>query len=171
MKYKGMPRSKANCGEQVIYTPDDLAAAIVSHFRPTGRMCDPAKGGGAFLRAMPGADWYEIAEGRDFLTADGRWDWIVTNPPWRDLGPFLDKAMDCADNVVFLCWAAAWWYTNRQRKLAAKGFGMVELLAVPTPKKPWPQSGFLIGAMWIRRGWTGSTTITHLSNAAHEARL
>jgi hypothetical protein len=147
-------------GEQVVYTPDDLAAGIVGHFRPAGRVCEPCKGGGAFLRAMPGADWFEIAEGRDFLTAAGRWDWIVTNPPWRELGPFLDKAMTCADNVVFLAWASAWWSKARQRKIEAAGFGMAEMLLCPTPPKPWPQSGFLLGAVWLRRGWQGSMAIS-----------
>ena len=40
-------------------------------------------GDGAFLRALPkGADWYEIQNGRDFLKAEGGWDWAVGNPPF-----------------------------------------------------------------------------------------
>ena len=159
-----LPQRRENCGEQVVFTPDALAAGIVGHFRPAGRVCESCKGGGAFLRAMPGADWFEIAEGRDFLTADGRWDWIVTNPPWRDLGPFLEKAMACADNVVFLAWASAWWSKARQRKIEAAGFGMAEMLLCPTPPKPWPQSGFLLGAVWLRRGWHGGLTISRMPN-------
>lgn len=40
---------KVYCGEQVVFTPDALAAGIVAHFRPAGRVCEPCKGGGAFL--------------------------------------------------------------------------------------------------------------------------
>ena len=151
-------------GEQRIFTPDELARDIVSHFRPSGRLLEPCKGDGAFLRAMPGCDWFEIAEGSDFLTATGEWDWIVTNPPWRDVGPFLEKAMQCADNIVFLCWASAWWSKCRQRLIREGGFGMAEMYFVPTPPPPWPQSGFLLAATWIRRGWRGGMTLTQTSN-------
>lgn len=146
-------------GKQEIYTPDELAHAIVTHFRPRGKLCEPCKGAGAFLRAMPEADWYEKAEGRDFMAAEGHWDWIVTNPPWNDVALFLRKAMRHADNVVFLCWAASWWTRSRQREISQAGFGMVEMLCVPTPPPPWPQSGFQLAAVWLRRGWTGSMTI------------
>ena len=44
---------------------------------------EPGAGDGAFLRALPkGADWYEIQNGRDFLKAEGGWDWAVGNPPF-----------------------------------------------------------------------------------------
>jgi hypothetical protein len=39
------------------------------------------------LRALPkGADWCEIQNGRDFLKAEGRWDWAVGNPPFSWCG-------------------------------------------------------------------------------------
>lgn len=88
-------------GDDVVFTPDSLAAMIVEHFRPCGRVCEPCKGGGAFLRAMPGADWFEIAEGRDFLACEGlRWDWIVTNPPWSDVRVFMRKDAGCRQRGV-----------------------------------------------------------------------
>lgn len=149
-------------GKQEIHTPDDLAELVVKHFLPCGKIVEPCKGDGAFVRAMPGCDWYEIAEGRDWLTADGKWDWCVTNPPWKHLGAFLDKAMQCSDNIVFLCWASAWWTKNRQRRISAEGFGMVEMLCVQTPRnKPWPDSGFILSATWLKRGWKGSTRIEY----------
>ena len=165
VRHSNLPKVRAKCGKQDVMTPDGLAADIVAHFRPAGRVCEPCKGDGAFLRAMPGADWFEIVEGRDFLTAAGRWDWIVTNPPWRDLGPFLDKAMECADNVVFLAWASAWFTKYRQRRLHEEGFGMVEMLCMDTPMvEPWPDSGFILCATWIRKGWTGSMKVSYLPN-------
>lgn len=157
----------AGGGEQAIYTPDDLAVVIVKHFKPAGRICEPCKGGGSFLRAMPGADWYEIAEGRDFLKAQGQWDWIVTNPPWELVAEFLEKSMQHADNIVILCWLAALYTKARQRMIKEAGFGMVEMLYVPTPLPPWPQSGFQLAAMWLRRGWTGGVQIS-APNGGHE---
>jgi hypothetical protein len=149
----------AGDGVQEIYTPDDLAKLIVQHFRPSGKICEPCRGDGAFVRAMPGCDWYEKADGKDFMLAEGKWDWIVTNPPWNDVRIFLRKSMTHADNIVFLCWASAWWTKARQREIRECGFGMVEMCFVPTPPAPWPQSGFLLAAVWLRRGWTGSTKL------------
>ena len=51
------------------------------------RIVEPRSGNGAFLRALPqGADWFEIRKGRDFLKAEGRWDWAVGNPPISQSG-------------------------------------------------------------------------------------
>jgi hypothetical protein len=116
---------------------------------------------------MPGADWYEITEGRDFLKAQGQWDWIVTNPPWELVAEFLEKSMQCADNIVILCWLAALYTKARQRMIREAGFGMVEMLYVPTPLPPWPQSGFQLAAMWLRRGWTGGVQISTPNDQAH----
>jgi len=154
---------RADFGEQAIYTPDELAGAIVDHFKPSGRICEPCKGGGAFVRAMPGCEWFEIEEGRDFLTAEGRWDWIVTNPPWKDTGAFLQKSMKHADNIVFLCWLTAMLTKARNRMVQEAGFGVVEMLLVPTPPPPWPQSGFQLAATWVRRGWQGSAAFSSLN--------
>lgn len=33
----------------IVFTPDDVARAVVERFRPSGRVLDPCKGGGAFL--------------------------------------------------------------------------------------------------------------------------
>ena len=167
--HSGLPKAREQAGEQAVYTPDKLAAEIVAHFRPAGRVCEPCKGGGAFLRAMPGADWFEIDEGRDFLTAEGRWDWIVTNPPWRDVGPFLAKAMECADNVVLLTWLTGVLTKARIRTVRKAGFGYAEFLLVPTPPKPWPQSGFQLAATWLRRGWKGSAAFSMHNKAIVES--
>jgi hypothetical protein len=149
-------------GNDCIYTPDDLAAQIVAHFMPSGRTLEPCRGGGAFTRAMPGCDWCEIQEGKDFLLASGHWDWIVTNPPWSKFRLFLLKSMLVADNVVFLCLVNAWFMKARQEDIKAGGFGLVEICYVPTPPPPWPQAGFCLGAGWLRRGWQGSTAFSEL---------
>lgn len=150
-------------GNDRIYTPDPLASDIVKHFRPAGSILEPAAGGGAFLRALPrGSDWYEIDQGRDFLAGNGHWDWVVTNPPYSLFRPFLQKAMQVADNVVFLCLDNAWNMRARRRDLQSAGFGIIETCECPVPPPPWPQFGMCLGATWIRRGWQGSTLTTRL---------
>jgi hypothetical protein len=150
-------------GNDRIYTPDALALDIVRHFMPSGRVLEPCAGDGAFLRALPeGTDWFEIDLERDFLTAKGHWDWLITNPPYSLFRRFLQKSMQVADNVVFLCLDNAWNMRARRRDLKRAGFGIVETCECPVPPPPWPQFGMCLGATWIRRGWRGSTLVTEL---------
>jgi hypothetical protein len=149
-------------GNDRIYTPRLLALDIVRHFGPSGRILEPAAGDGAFLDAIPGADWCEIDKKRDFFDLRGHFDWIITNPPYSLFTDFLKKSIETADNVVFLCPAAAWFQRARERAIAKAGFGLVELCYTPLPPKPWPQFGLSLAAAWVRRGWQGGIAKTRL---------
>jgi hypothetical protein len=95
-------------GDDRVQTPDALARAVVEHFLPCGRIVEPSAGNGAFLRALAkGAEWYEIEKGEDFLHATGHWDWAVGNPPFSQFRACLQKAMQVADNLVFIGLAPA----------------------------------------------------------------
>ncbi len=148
-------------GNDRIMTPPETARLILAHFRPHGRILEPCCGSGSFSNLMPGCDWCELDEGRDFLALDGHWGWIVTNPPWSKFRDFLRHGMEVADNIVFLCLINAWFMRARQRDMAQAGFGLVEILHVPVPPPPWPQAGFCLGAGWLRRGWTGGVHFSH----------
>ena len=129
----GAPALPRN-GDDSIQTPDALARAVVEHFLPCGRIVEPSAGDGALLRALPrGADWFEIQNGRDFLNAEGRWDWAVGNPPFFQFRAFLQKAMQVADNVVFIGLAPAWFVRARQEDIRQARFALVELCALPIP--------------------------------------
>lgn len=149
-------------GNDKVWTPDALALQIVAHFKPAGRILEPCRGAGALTRAMPGCDWCEKDEGRDFLTTLGEWDWVVTNPPWSQFRPFLSHAMSVSENVVFLSLVNAFFMKARVDDMRRAGFGIVEILLLPTPVKPWPQTGFQLGATHIQRGYAGMTQITGL---------
>jgi len=60
---------------------------------PSGRVLEPCRGGGAFAKALPGCDWCDLAAGRDFLAAKGRWDWIVSNPPYSQFRALVSETM------------------------------------------------------------------------------
>jgi hypothetical protein len=154
-------------GDDCVNTPDWLATAIVKHFLPSGRILEPCYGAGAFVRAMPGCDSFDIAKGQDFLKTIGRWDWIVTNPPYSEFRSFLKKAMEVADNVIFLSLVNAWFINARQQDIREAGFGLVEICEVPIPSAPWPQFGMTLSATWIRRGWEGAINYTRLKTEAH----
>lgn len=159
-------------GNDRIYTPPELALAIVRHFSPSGRALEPCRGKGAFTDALDKIDglfwtWMEIDDGTDFLTSKflipgEKFDWIITNPPWSKFRPFLNRAMEFSDNVVFLCLVNAWFMKARWRDVQQAGFGMKEILMVDTPAPPWPQAGFQLGAGHIQRGWTGPCTFSKL---------
>lgn len=142
-------------GNDRIYTPDPLARQIVAHFKPQGRILEPCKGGGAFLRAMPGAEWCEIDEGEDFFDNFGTYDWVVTNPPWSKFRPFLAHSMLLADNVVFLSLLNAFFMRARIEDMRKAGFGIREVLMLDTPPKPWPQTGFQLAATHVQKGYSG----------------
>lgn len=153
-------------GNDVVYTPDDLALRIVRYFNPTGKVLEPCYGGGAFGRAFSSCginhDCCEIALGLDFFTADmapREYEWVITNPPWSQLRPFLQKSMTVSNNVVFLCLVNAFFMKARVRDIAAAGFALKEILYVDTPPKPWPQTGFQLGAVHVQRGYKGLVKI------------
>jgi len=155
-------RMAAGKGNQDVQTPDALASYIVNHFKPSGKICEPCKGHGAFVKALKGKDvtWYEIKEGRDFFEAKGYWDWIITNPPWGKTFPrFLNKFMQSSDNIIILNWASSWWTKRRLKLLKDNRWGIVEIFVVPTPRL-WNPSGFAVAATWLKRGWDGGLKIT-----------
>lgn len=148
-------------GNDDVHTPPWLAKAIVQHFMPCGKMLEPCRGDGAFVRAMPGCDWFDITQERDFLEARGHWDWIVTNPPFSQFRVFLKKSMELADNIVFVSLVNAWWVRSRQADIREANFALVELCTLPIPKS-WPQFGLTLAAGWLRRGWQGGIANTIL---------
>lgn len=151
-----------NNGNDRVYTPPDLARDIVAHFKPSGRILEPAAGQGSFVQCMPGCDWCEIDYNIDFFDATGHYDWIVTNPPYSIFSEFLAHALRLADNIVFLCPENSWGTYKRSDLVAAAGFGFAEQCRVPRPLPPWPQFGMVVGATWVRRGWLGSPQSTRL---------
>lgn len=145
----------------LVETPCALAQLVVEHFKPSGHVLDPARGGGAFYDAFkdrPGvtADWCEIREGRDFFERGGEYDWIITNPPWSIMRRFLNHSMKLADNIVLLVTLTHLDTRARDREIEAAGFGRREALIVPQPPSSlWPTSGFLLTAYHLQRGYCG----------------
>jgi hypothetical protein len=157
-------------GNDRVYTPIDLADKIVRHFvPPCVSVLEPCEGNGAFTEALLSVngltiDWCEIDKGRNFFSYKGKVDFVVTNPPWSQLRPFLNKSMEVSDNIVFLCLVNAFFMKARMRDMQKNGFGFVEILFVDTPSKPWPQTGFQLGAVYIKRGYTGSVKFSNITS-------
>lgn len=140
--------------EDCIQTPVSLARKIVEHFNPEGKILEPCKGNGNFMKVLPKeTEWCEILEGRDFFNYRSRVNWIITNPPYSKLRKFMQKAMNVADDIVFLTTINHLWLRARLRDIAKQGFGIKEIVMFDTPKN-FPQTGFQLGMFHLQRGYT-----------------
>lgn len=144
----------------VVYTPADVAADVVSHFEPSGRLLDPCRGGGVFSDLMPGADWCEIREGRDFFEWDREVDWIVSNPPYSIFSKFLRHSMNVAINIVYVVPINKVYNSDRMMREVWSWGGVPEIFVIgPGASLNFP-IGFCIGAVHFKRGFRGATQVT-----------
>lgn len=86
----------------IVYTPDVVAKRIIDFLKPSGACLDPCRGGGAFHKHLPAADYCEITEGKDFFEYHKKVDWIIGNPPYSNFTHFLSHSFAIAANVSYL---------------------------------------------------------------------
>ena len=150
-KYKGLNPN------DVVFTPDHIAERIVNMFNPSGKILEPCKGEGAFLKFLPKeTQWCEITEGKDFFDFNEKVDWIVTNPPYSNFNEFLAHSFELADNVVFLVPIAKVlksWGTIQTIKNYG---GIKKIYLIPSNRCGFP-FGFPCGAFHFVRGYSGAT--------------
>ena len=150
--------------EDCVMTPQELSNDLVKHFKPTGRVLEPCKGQGSFIRALEGYGqnvsilWCEITEGKDFFDFNEKVDWIITNPPYSKMRKFIQHSMEVSDNIVFLTTINHLWLKARIRDIQQAGFGIKEIFLFDTPKT-FPQSGFQIGCFYLKKGYVGDITL------------
>ena len=138
--------------KDIVYTPDWVAKDMVSFFKPSGRIFDPCKGDGAFLRYMPDAKWCEIREGLDFFLWTERVDWIITNPPFSVYFDWICHSMTIADNFVYLLPTCKPFISNKLLQLL-KCWGEIKHMRIyGQGNKLGFQVGFAIGANHFQKG-------------------
>ena len=163
-------------GNDEVYTPYTLADNIVKHFQSqiTGKVLEPCEGvgvgSGAFTKAFAKYDItdtiaLEIRKGLDFFEFNEKVNWIITNPPWSLARKFMKHSFELSENVVLLI------TLNHVIGLRARlldmekaGFGIKEILLCDTPVKPWPQSGFQLGIIHFKKGYSGEIAWRRLLN-------
>lgn len=152
--------------KDLVMTPEWLAKDIIEHFSPSGIILDPCRGEGAFYDNFPGNnnEWCELGEGKDFLTYSTKVDWIITNPPWSKMQQFLLHGMKVANNIVYLTTINHYTTKKRIRDMRENDFAIKEIYCVPTPRKPWPQLGFQLGAIHTQRGYSGDIRMSYSPN-------
>lgn len=145
-----------------VMTPEYLTKPIVEYFKPKGKLLEPAKGTGNFLKYLPNADWCEITEDRDFFAYNKKVDWIITNPPWSKMRAFLYHSMEISNNIVFLVTINHLWTKARLRDMKQLNFGIKEIRMIPEKTKDFPQTGFRCAAIHLQKNYKGDIKLTEL---------
>jgi hypothetical protein len=145
--------------KDVVYTPDNMAREIVDFFKPTGRILEPCKGDGAFLRYMPAADWCEIAKGRDFFLYQDKVDWIVGNPPYSIFNIWLRHSFEIADNIVYLIPLNKIFNDFGMLKDIYAYGGVKQIYAIGRGEKINFPMGYAVGAVHFQRDYRGGMSV------------
>lgn len=146
----------------VVFTPAWLAKQICSMFNITGKVLEPCKGEGAFMKYLPvDTEWCEIVEDRNFYDYKEKVDWIVTNPPYSDYNRFLDHSFSLAENIVLLVPVSKMFKSMGTLQAIFKYGGFVSIHTLPASKAGFP-FGFPCGVYYMKRGYKGETKIEML---------
>lgn len=144
----------------VILTPEPIAKEIVDYFKPSGVCLDPCRGAGAFWKQMPGAEWCEINEGRDFFKWTQPVDWIITNPPFSILDEWLEHSYAIAKNFVYLLPLPKLFNSARRMQRISELGAMREVLVVAAGRKLGFPFGYACGAIHFETGYRGACKMT-----------
>ncbi len=151
----------------VVQTPVRLCRDLVEVLPLFGEVLEPCAGEWHFVQALkehPAVKEVhecEISRGADFFAWQKPVDWVVTNPPWSQVRPFLKHAMQVANEVVFLMTINHAWTKARLRDVKEAGFALKRIYLVDMPKE-FPSSGFQLGALHYSRAWHGPVEIGNL---------
>jgi hypothetical protein len=141
--------------EDVVLTPDAIAGDIIAHFKPTGRILDPCRGDGAFWKQMPGAEWCESRQGRDFFAWYEPVDWIVSNPPYSIFADWLEHSLKIANDIVYLIPLAKVFSAEKRIRDIYRVGGIVETKLYGSGTEIGFPFGWPVGAVHIRVGYRG----------------
>jgi hypothetical protein len=146
-----------------VMTLESVALKIISYFKPTGTILEPARGTGSFHKYLKG-DWCEIDEGRDFFTYHNKVDWIITNPPYSIYDNFLLHSFDIADNIVFLVPLAKAFKSQKIENAISKYGGLKEIVMMGGGGNVGFNFGFPVGCLYYKRNYKGDCKITKMLN-------
>lgn len=151
----------------VVYTPDWVARDMVEYFKPSGRILEPCCGDGVFLRYLP-ADtlWCEIERGVDFFAWHEPVDWIVGNPPYKQIKQWLDHSFSLTRDVAYLIPMNSPFNSMERMRIIHEYGNIKSIRAYGNGSLFGMDYGFAVGAFHFQRGYTGATMITMYEGAA-----
>jgi hypothetical protein len=155
--------------QDVVYTPDWVAADMVAHFKPSGRVVEPCKGEGVFMKYLPAAEWCEIAEGKDFFKFVEPVDYLFGNPPYKIFSKWMDHSMSIAQNIVYLI-PLNKTFNSGKFLLELKEWGFpVHMRYYGTGSELGFPIGFAAGAVHFKRGYRGAMGFSYASTPPNTA--
>lgn len=148
--------------KDIVYTPDKVARDMIDFFKPKGRILDPCKGNGIFLKYLPpSAEYCEIREGIDFFNYHEKVDWVISNPPYSGFFDWIYHSMSIANDVVYLLPANKPFISNRLMMLLKQWGEMKHLRLYGTGTKLGFPVGFAIGAFHFQKGHRSGMTFSY----------
>lgn len=145
----------------IVYTPDWVAADMVSYFKPSGRILEPSCGDGVFLKYLPeNTEWCEIELDVDFFRWSSAVDWLFGNPPYSVFSEWMSHGMKIANNICYLIPLNKPFNSGKIMKAWKEYGGIVAMRYYANGGKLDFPIGFAIGAVWFQKGYKGKTDIT-----------
>lgn len=144
-----------------VMTPTHIAELVINHFKPKGKVLEPARGTGNIynLLSEPKA-WCEITEGKDFFDYTEKVDWVITNPPYSIYDLFLEKAFSLADNVVFLVPLQKAFKSMKTINMVQEYGGLKEIFVIGGGGRCGFPVGFPVGCLHYQRQYKGKILFT-----------
>jgi hypothetical protein len=139
-----------------VYTPAWAARDMVQYFSPSGKILEPCSGTGAFLQFLPSNTLScELQNGTDFFAWAQKVDWIITNPPYSKLRPFMVHSFRVANDVALLVPARNVFSGYGTVREAASFGRMKNMRWYGTGNKlGFPMGNAIVAIHW-QRGWNG----------------
>lgn len=151
----------------IVYTPEWVAADMVSYFKPSGEILEPCCGDGMFLKFLPSAHWCEIEKGIDFFTWETPVNWMVGNPPYKLIKQWLEHSFRFAENVLYLIPMNSPFNSMSRMKVILDYGNIKAIRAYGNGSIFGMDYGFAVGAFWFQRGYRGATDISMFNKSIH----
>jgi hypothetical protein len=141
----------------VVYTPEWVARDMVEFFNPAGVVLDPCRGDGAFWNLLPGAEWCEIEQKRDFFAWQTPVDWVIGNPPYGKIfNEWMLHSYKIAKNILYLLPFNKVCNSTPRMKMIFKMGKIQHMRLYGDGKKLNWGYGFPVGAIHFKRGYSGA---------------
>lgn len=156
-------------GEDCIYTPREMARAIVEKLNPQGIILEPCMGDGGFTDIFTekgfSFEWCEISKDVDYFKKETtNAEWVITNPPFSKVTKFIQKSVELGiPNIALLVTVNTIWMNGKLNFLKENGYRLEEIYLIESPYfrriGEWRQSGFSLGVLVIKKNEYGNFPI------------
>lgn len=151
--------------KDIVYTPDWVARDMIEYFKPIGKILEPCRGNGAFMKYLPdNTEWCEIEEGHDFYAFSTLVDWIIGNPPYKQIKEWLEHSFELSNDIVYVIPINSPFNSMKRMKMILEWGGIKAIRAYGNGSIFGMNYGFAVGAFHFQARYKGDTNITIYSD-------